>query len=168
MLIDLQLPKAGIENVLKAFRKQRDVDPLIQTISRRLLRQFKDGFRQSSAPDGQAWAPIHHRQGKPLVDTGRLRRSLKASIQGNKIIISSDSDYAATHQLGRKGSVTISAHKRLMTQAFGKPLSKPVYANIGAYQQQQNITARPFLDCSKRQHKLIKRAFKEWKQGKLK
>lgn len=63
-----------------------------------------DGFQQSTSPYGKKWQPLKFRDGKPLLDTGVLRNSLKGKPTASGISISSNLEYAATHNYGR-GSI---------------------------------------------------------------
>lgn len=67
------------------------------------------GFRNSADPYGQKWEPIEPRwrngrrtPGQPLLDTGRLRNSIRGATTGNSIRIFTDVEYAQYHQLGMR------------------------------------------------------------------
>lgn len=57
-------------------------------------------FQRSIDPYGSPWAPITHRQGQPLLDTGRLRNSIKHNVRGTNLELASNLIYAANHQYG--------------------------------------------------------------------
>lgn len=57
-------------------------------------------FRNSTDPYGEAWAPISHRKGQPLIDTGELRDSIDGSVNRLDIELSSPLDYAYKHNYG--------------------------------------------------------------------
>lgn len=71
-----------------------------------------DGFKESVDPYGKPWAPVGRdgglrrgqygprRAGKPLVDTGQLRRSVSASSRSSAFEIALGADYARYHQYG--------------------------------------------------------------------
>lgn len=74
-----------------------------QTISRiglRYVNRVQQSFRNSRDQYGNAWDPITHRSGQPLVDTSRLRSSITFDIQGNELRIGTPVHYARYHQMG--------------------------------------------------------------------
>jgi phage gpG-like protein len=68
---------------------------------------MKDHFNQSKGPDGVAWPALKVRRGKPLLDTGRMRASGVATVQGQTVTLSNTAPFAGVHQGGK----TISAKK---------------------------------------------------------
>ncbi len=64
--------------------------------------QLAFGFRMSRDPYGTPWRPLKRRQGKPLLDTGRLRGSFSAQLTSTGFRIGSNVVYAAPHQFGSK------------------------------------------------------------------
>jgi phage gpG-like protein len=73
-----------------------------------------NGFRKSVDPYGNAWAPLKHRRGQPLLDTGRLRASFAARVLPDGIVVGTNVEYAAVHQTG----ATIKAHERQAQSLF--------------------------------------------------
>lgn len=78
-------------------------------INARLLAKVRRGFRNSTDPYGQKWAPIQPRwrnkkraPGQPLLDTGRLRNSIRGATTTNTMRIFTDVEYAQYHQLGQR------------------------------------------------------------------
>lgn len=69
-------------------------------IGQNWVNRIKSNFRRSVSPYGDAWAPIHHRQGQPLIDTGALRNSVKAEVRGLQIVLGSNMKYGYKHNLG--------------------------------------------------------------------
>lgn len=76
-------------------------------INARLLAKVRLGFRNSTDPYGEKWATIkprwrNHRRvpGEPLLDTGRLRNSIRGATTGNTMRIFTDVEYAQYHQAG--------------------------------------------------------------------
>ena len=52
--------------------------------------------------------------------------------------------YAGAHEYGFTGSVTVPAHERTITQAFGRPI-EPKKVQVRSYIMNQNISPRPYL-----------------------
>lgn len=77
----------------------------------RLAAKIQEGFDKSQSPYGNAWHPIRHRPGKPLVDTGNLRRSIRSRTINNKaggrLRFWDSTDYGFKHQRG------IGVHRRV-------------------------------------------------------
>lgn len=77
--------------------------------------------------------------------TGRLRRSITGKTEGEGTqlygIVGTNVEYAAVHEYG--GPVTIKAHLRTITQAFGKTLRQPVTFSVRAHTV--NYKQRSFL-----------------------
>lgn len=83
------------------------------------------------------------------VRTGRLRRSITQRVESSAEeisgIVGTNVDYAAVHEYGFKGVVTIKQHLRLVKQAFGRPLKFPVWATVGTHSKNVNLPERSFL-----------------------
>lgn len=69
-------------------------------IGQNWVNRIKANFRRSVSPYGDAWAPIHHREGQPLIDTGALRDSIKSEVRGLQIVIGTRLKYGPTHNEG--------------------------------------------------------------------
>lgn len=100
-LIDRQVAIA-FDKLVKAGG---DPSPALQVIGRKLTTRIAFGFRNSDSPYGEQWKPIKARVGLPLVDTGRLRRSLQQfNIGGGPdskyVEIGTNVVYAPVHQYG--------------------------------------------------------------------
>lgn len=86
--------------------------------------------------------------------TGRLTRSLtgtkenitESSFIGGlfRIIFGSEVEYAAVHEYGFTGNVSIPQHQRTITQAFGRPIA-PTQVTVSAHSKNMRIPKRPYL-----------------------
>jgi phage gpG-like protein len=64
-------------DALNRLRNQaEDLTPALNAIGGSLKSKIQLGFRSSTSPSGQRWAPLKFRQGQPLVDRGNLRDSI--------------------------------------------------------------------------------------------
>lgn len=83
------------------------------------------------------------------VRTGRLRRSITQRIENNAEeisgIVGTNVDYAAAHEYGFKGAVTVKQHLRLVKQAFGRPLKSPVWSTVNTHTKNVSLPERSFL-----------------------
>lgn len=111
---------------------------------------------EKSSPDGIPWADwspgyaeTRHGGHSALEGEGHLLGSIDHQVVGDSVEIGSNLVYAAVHQ-GGSGSepVKVPAHKRLITQVFGRKLSMGVWASVDTYSFIQNIPARPYLGLS--------------------
>ena len=86
-----------------------------------------------------------------LIDTGRLLNSLRFEFYKpdpdtlGVRIGSFGVPYAASWEFGNHMIVSVRAHNRMVTQAFGKPLEGAVIQRVRAHRRQMNIPARPYL-----------------------
>lgn len=80
-----------VGEVPKASREQ-----LASTALHRVLM----GFSTSKEPGGAAWDALKYRQGRPLVDTGKLRGSMRSRITAGGIVLTAGASYAVHHQFG--------------------------------------------------------------------
>lgn len=76
---------------------------LKKNLAEEALTQVKFGFRESRDPYGNPWAPLKRREGKPLLDTGRLRNSFATANTSTGFRIGSSVSYAGFHQGGTSG-----------------------------------------------------------------
>lgn len=75
-----------------------------------IYEDVRSNFEQSKAPDGSQWAPIFHRQGKPLIDTGALMQGALQAVanprfgdEGDGLVYEAELTspfYGIFHQLG--------------------------------------------------------------------
>jgi len=93
-----------------------------------------------------------------LIDTGRLINSLRwefykrGTIQGIQIG-SFGVPYAAFWEFGFHGTMPVRAHNRLITRAFGRPLSQAKVTRIRAHMRRRDQEAKPYLKPAYELHK---------------
>jgi phage gpG-like protein len=85
--------------------------------------------------------------------TGRLWRSIHASDvldNGGEIsgTVGTNVEYARVHEYGFSGTVTVKAHMRMITQAWGKNLKNPHEVSVRSHGRQVNLPERSFLRSS--------------------
>jgi phage gpG-like protein len=86
---------------------------VIEAVTDELVSLVLQGFSSSSDPWGKPWDAPKRRDGKPLLDTGRLRNS----ITGLHGVVGSNVVYAATHNFGDK-------KRKIPKRTFIPPASK--------------------------------------------
>lgn len=79
--------------------------------------------------------------------SGALRASLAASLGqagGLSVGVSASAPYAAFQEYGFRGSESVRAHLRRMSQAFGRPI-RPVQAQVRPYSRAVDYPAHSYL-----------------------
>jgi phage gpG-like protein len=89
-------------------------------------------------------------QGQVLnVRTGRLQRSIQQAMISTDTdisgVVSTNVSYAAAHEYGYSGTVTVKEHLRTITQAWGKQLKEPVTSTVKSHSMKMNLPERSFL-----------------------
>lgn len=83
------------------------------------------------------------------VRSGRLRRSVNQAVTTTDTtvtgIVSTPVEYAAAHEYGFQGVVTVKEHLRQVTMAWGKPLTPPVTATVRSHPMKMNLPEKSFL-----------------------
>jgi len=81
--------------------------------------------------------------------TGTLRRSINQRVTGDASTstgsVGTNLSYAAAHEFGFKGPVSVKAHLRMVKVAWGKPVKNPGMHQWGAFTRQMNLPERSFL-----------------------
>ncbi len=108
----MTIEEEGIEDGLEKLRameqRMANMSPILRVIGADLVELIDSNFDKSTAPDGTLWAPLkaprrHQRDTgppKPLIDTGRLRRSITYQAGRRHVDVGTNVVYAGTHQWG--------------------------------------------------------------------
>lgn len=91
--------RAQLSNAMSDVNKARIAKVMGETARSELAK----GFRNSVDPYGDAWAALKRRNGKPLLDTGRLRNSFVSNPSPTGFTLWSKVRYAKHHQYGTSG-----------------------------------------------------------------
>lgn len=137
--------------------------PALDAVGQTLVGNVQLGFDKSVSPYGTPWLALKHRQGKPLIDSGKLRSSVNYQVSGNSVEVGTNREYAAVHQFGAdiaraaysklvrhrtdaKGNLLRTKHFNGRGLIFAKDSHQRVqerWFEVGAHKV--NIPARPFL-----------------------
>lgn len=86
--------------------------------------------------------------------TGTLRRSINQRVDSTATSVyarvGTNKSYAAAHEYGFTGSVTVKEHMRQIKQAFGQPIA-PKNITVHTHSKTMNLPARSFLRSSLRE-----------------
>ncbi len=85
---------------LRQFATPAAKAEVAQVLSAAAMKLIADEFRKSQNPYGEAWRPLSWRNGKPLLDTGRMRNAIAPRQLANGFRISIPVEYAPVHQKG--------------------------------------------------------------------
>ena len=120
----------------------RNLHPLMLDIGEEMRRVVEGNFAEGGRPEAWKPSPRSRRDGgKPLTDSGRLRRSITVDAVSDRVRVGTNVAYARIHQLGGKTKPhTIRpVHARALFWPGAKHPVKAV-SHPGS-----NIPARPFL-----------------------
>jgi len=145
----IEIDLSGDQNIGKHLGmiadKLDDTRPLMATLARHAKSRVLLGFMTGTDPYGAPWKKPKHRSGQPLRDTGNLRNNFNTRADENTAQVGTNVKYAPIHQFGFKGPETVKAHIRMITQAFGHPVSPPKPVHVKAHTRFMDMPARPFL-----------------------
>jgi len=86
--------------------------------------------------------------------TGTLRNSISKRVNTDtssvSAVVSTDVKYARPHEYGFQGTVTVPAHQRTQTMAFGKSIASRM-VEVRAHPMRMNLPERSFLRSSLRE-----------------
>lgn len=110
---------------------------IAQVLSVSALALISDGFRYGRDPYGDEWAPLKSRNGRPLLDTGRMRSSVfVARVGADGFAIRFGANYAIYHQRGTRPSRQGGRVLRQSARGRFVKAGRTAYLNrIGAYTQ---------------------------------
>ena len=100
LTVDTAQLRALADKVKHLGPQNPHIHQALTVIGQNWVNRIKANFRNSVNPYGEAWAPIHHREGQPLLDTGALRNSIKAEVRGLQIVLGTNMKYGKTHNEG--------------------------------------------------------------------
>jgi len=145
-------------------RLQRS-EPALRRMGERLLLLTEDRFNEESTPSGQPWPPLapSTREQKEndsiLTESGQMSGQIGYDVTGDGLVIGgtepAQKDKMLAHNFGADDTVTVPAHTRTITQAFGKPLDQPTEVQVDSYQMNMNIPQRKFLGLSDRYGEIL-------------
>ncbi len=161
MAIDVQVTGTQelqrFQNMLQALADPKHKPELLDALGAVVESQTRRRIQnEKTAPDGSDWpawnesyAKTRHGNQSLLQGEGDLLDSIQYVVERNQVRIGSPLAYARSHQDGFSGAVQVSAHQRLLRQAFGKALRFPVYQNVSGFTRMMNIPQREFLGLSR-------------------
>lgn len=85
--------------------------------------------------------------------TGTLRRSINiklATASDMSVSVGTNVKYAAVHEYGFHGAVSVKAHLRTVRKVFGRPVA-PTVQNVKTHSRQMNLPERSFLRSALRE-----------------
>lgn len=147
---------AHFEQVLATLSNPKHQNDLLHSLGAVVESQTRRRIAdEKTSPGGEPWAPwsesyakTRHGNQSLLQGDGDLLDSIQFYVSGNKVYIGTPLIHGGVHQNGFDGAVQVSAHTRLITQAFGKALKYPVYQSVKAFTRMMSIPQREYLGLS--------------------
>lgn len=112
-----------------------DARQLLEPAARMLVALVKLGFKTSTAPTGERWAPLKFRSGQPLRDKGLLQNSFFTRYGNDYVDVGTSRVGARAHQFG----ATIRPVRAKMLRFF------PEGSKVPIFRKSVKVPARPFL-----------------------
>ncbi len=104
MQIHIDINDRDVQKGLTAILSRGgNLKPLMQDIGEDIARVVEGNFAAGGRPE--AWKPSARSRrdsGKPLTDSGRLRRSITVAARNKSVRVGTNVEYARIHQLGGK------------------------------------------------------------------
>lgn len=118
----------------------------LTTVIQKITNQLHDEVQRGKL-EGQV---LKHR-------SGRLSQSIHAQVKSEadviEGIVGTNVEYARAHEYGFNGQVSVRAHLRKITEAFGRVLDAPVEAQVQAHSRHMRLPKRSFLRSTLEEHR---------------
>ncbi|MAY19608.1 MAG: hypothetical protein CL955_03200 [Erythrobacteraceae bacterium] len=137
--------EAAIGAIISGFE---NTEPLAEIFGVYLESSTLDRFENEAAPDGTPWRQSNRANsegGKTLTDSAQLKGSIHSEPANGSVRWGSNKVYARIHNEGFDGTVTVGAHSRSITQAFGRQLPGGLTVQVASFERHMNMPARTFL-----------------------
>ncbi|HFD1500673.1 TPA: phage virion morphogenesis protein [Klebsiella pneumoniae] len=148
----LQQMRMAIEKLSDSSLQQELLESIGAVVESQTRRRISD---EKTSPAGERWEEWSEgyrktRSGNQslLQGNGDLLDSIQYIVERGRVRVGSPLSYSGAHQDGFAGSVPVSAHKRLIHQAFGRALKHPVWQTVGSHNRMMNIPQREYLGLS--------------------
>lgn len=147
--LEVQLQDLDATSALRKLTDAcEDLRKPLEAIGEHLRLETLNRFERQVDPDGQPWKPSKRARklgGKTLVATGELRSKFNAQLIAGGLEFGTDIVYAAAHQFGVDKVVTVGAHVRKVSRAFGRQLPVPVSSNVRSHQRKMFMPVRRMI-----------------------
>jgi phage gpG-like protein len=140
-------------------------EPALRRMGDTLLNLTEDRFNEENTPSGQPWPPLvastkkKKRKDTILTESGQMSGQIGYDVTDDGLVVGgtepAQKDKMLAHNFGADDTVTVPAHTRTITQAFGKPLDQPTEVQVSSYQMDMNIPQRKFLGPSDRYGEIL-------------
>lgn len=147
--LEVQLQDLDASSALRKLAEAcEDLRKPLESIGGHLRTSTNLRFLNQVDPDGQPWKPSKRARklgGKTLIDRGQLRDSFNAQLVAGGLEFGTDLVNAAAHQFGVDKVVTVGAHVRKVSRAFGRQLPVPVISNVRSHQRKMFMPVRRMI-----------------------
>lgn len=137
------------ENVTATLRgvslRADDYGAIMPALTQIGIDSVEENFAHEGRPDKWQERKVDVPGRKILTRSRKLRAATQAEVVSDtEFKLVNNSDYAAVHNFGFKGTVNVRAHKRDIEQAFGKAIRKTT-VQVSAHRRKMNMPQREFL-----------------------
>ncbi|BBV67845.1 Mu phage tail completion protein GpG [Klebsiella sp. STW0522-44] len=163
--------RLAIEKLSDRSLQEELLENIGAVVESQTRRRISDEKRSPAGEKWQEWSEgyrkTRHGNQSLLQGNGDLLDSIQSIVERGRVRVGSPLAYAAVHQDGFAGSVSISSHKRLITQAFGRALKHGVWQSVGAHKRTMNIPQREYLGLSSENSEELTQVISDFWQGVL-
>lgn len=163
--------RLAIEKLSDSSLQEELLESIGAVVESQTRRRISD---EKTSPAGEKWQDwsedyreTRHGNQSLLQGDGGLMDSIQHIVERGRVRVGSPLGYAGVHQDGFAGSVSVSAHKRLITQAFGRALKHGVWQSVGAHKRLMDIPQREYLGLSSENSEELMHVIGDFWQGVL-
>ena len=164
-MIKITIDDREVQKLIKDLTNcLKDRRPLMRKIAGIMHDAVEKNFEAEGRP---GWKPSKRaiiQGGKTLQDTGSLATSISQTYDNDKAIVGTNKIYAAIHQFGFHGSVSVKSHIRKIKSRDirqGKKIIAKGITTVKEHSKTMNIPQRPFLKLTEEDLETIKMAIIE-------
>lgn len=144
--------RLAVEKLSDRMLQQELLESIGAVVESQTRRRISDEKTSPAGEKWQDWSDGYRktRNGNQslLQAGGGLLDSIQYIVERGRVRVGSPLSYSGVHQDGFSGNVSIGAHKRLISQAFGRALRHPVWQSVGAHTRAMNMPRREYLGLS--------------------
>jgi phage virion morphogenesis protein len=148
-IIEIKVEDQKVKDLLKGMQDRgENLTPVMKLIGETVRRSVEKNFDEEGRPPWRLSRRALYTDDKTLTHTGRLRKSITYAAFNDRVEIGTNVRYAAVHQFGYSGTVSVGQHTRKVKTRDIKEGKKTIAKGIGvvrSHQRKMNIPARPFL-----------------------
>lgn len=154
MDINIKMDLTGVKGLFRRLKKAgSDLTPVMKVIGETVRTSVVKNFLEKGRPT--QWMPLapetirrKKNKGRVLIEESHLMDSVNWRASASRVEVGTNKVYAAIHQFGFGGKVSIPAHRRKVESRDIRDGKKKKASGVGfvkAHERRMNVPARPFL-----------------------